>query len=146
MSDTQSLQINGLNNIVSMLKGLPAHLEQEILQKYLKSTSIKHGTEPIKAGITCSAIGKTNIKVSRDRLLYLALVSGPTTKAFWLRFADKGTKERVTASGANRGKIVGKFKIPSIIQGQVQPIIDESGAAIGEEIDKFLRQNNHPTI
>jgi len=146
MSDNHSFELKGLDNIVSMLRDLPAHLEQEILQKYLKSTSIKHGTEPIKSGLNCSTAGKMNIKVSKDRLQYLALVSGPTTKAFWLRFADSGTKERVTANGANRGKIVGKFKIPSIIQGQVQPIIDESGAAIGQEIDKFLNKNKNTSL
>lgn len=141
MSNDENFKLDGMSEILKALNDLPAHLEQEILQKYLKTASNKFVVEPLKAGLSYSTEVERSIKVNNDKKQYLALVSGPTTKAFWIRFPEKGTVQRTTKGGANRGMLVGKFRIPSIIDSQIQPIIDSAHKDIGEEIEKFLNKN-----
>ena len=132
-----------MSEILKALNELPAHLEQQILQNYLRTASNKYAVEPMKAGLPYSVKTESSIKVSKDKKQYLALVSGPTTKSFWIRFPEKGTVKRTNKNGANRGSLVGKFRIPSIVNSQIQPIIDNAHKDIGKEIDTFLNKNKN---
>ena len=137
--------MNGMNEIVNALNDLPAHLEQQILQNYLKSASNKFIVEPMKAGLPYSVRTESSIKVNKDKKEYLAFVTGPTTKAYWVRFVEKGTVVRTNKNGANRGQLIGKFRIPSIVDSQIQPIIDSAHKDIGKEIETFLNKNKPNT-
>jgi hypothetical protein len=144
-NESQSFEMKGMNEIVKALNDLPAHLEQQILQNYLKSASNKYVVDPMKAGLPYSIRTESSIKVNKDKKQYLAFVTGPTTKAFWIRFVEKGTIQRTTKSGANRGQLIGKFRIPSIVDAQIQPIIDSAHKEIGQEIETFINKNKPNT-
>ena len=141
-NETNNFKLEGMSELLKMLNDLPAHLEQEILQKYLQNASKKYAVDPMKAGLPYSVRTESSIKVSKDKIKYLAMVSGPTTKAFWIRFVEKGTAMRKTESGANRGQLVGKFRIPSIVNSQIQTIIDEAHTDIRKEIEEYVNKNN----
>lgn len=143
MSDEKNFEMKGLSEVLRALNDLPAHLEQEILQKYLRAASNKYVVDPLKSGLPYSVKTESNIKVNKDKKQYLALVSGPTTKSFWIRFPERGTVKRTTKKGANRGSLVGKFRIPTIVDSQIQSIIDNAHKEIGQEIDTFLNKNKN---
>jgi len=145
MSNETNFSMSGMTELLQTLNDLPAHLEQKILDNYLKAASNKYVITSIKSGLPYSVKTEVGIKVSKDKLKSMAFITGPTTDSFWIRFADKGTVKRTTSKGANRGQIIGKFRIPSLVNSQVQPIIDSAVTEIGEEIATFIKKNNKKT-
>ena len=139
-NESDNFKIDGMNEIVQALNDLPAHLSQKILDNYLKSTAKKYIINSMKTELPYSVKTKIGIKVSKDKLQYLAVVAGPTSDSFILRFLDKGTKLR-RYKGASRGLIVGKFRIPGIVSSQIQPIIDNAQKDIGQSVENFMNKN-----
>lgn len=142
MSDgSQRFRIDGMEELVRALRGLPVQLEREIIERYLRDASNRYGVGPLKSGLPYSPRTLAAIKATKDRTREQAYFSGPTTDAFWLRFVDKGTKVRKTKSGANRGRIVGKFRVPGIVNAQVRQIVDEAAGDLGKEIESYMNKN-----
>jgi len=143
----ESFKLEGMDKLLNSLNGLPEHLAQKVLEEYLKTTSQKFIVNSLKSGLSYGAYTESKIKVTKDKIKTLAFISGPTTDAFWLRFVDRGTKERTILKGdnkgANRGRIIGKHQIKGIVDGQIKLIIDDVEKGLGAEIDAYLKKNNN---
>lgn len=140
MNDNEKFEIDGLKEVMDILSDLPDRIQNNILKSYLSKTVNRFIVQELKSKLNYSSETERNIRVTQDRKNYLAYFGGPTTKSFWLRFTDKGTKVRTTKKGANRGKIIARNQIEPTIMGQVQPIIDNATKDFGEEINRILEK------
>lgn len=70
-----------------------------------------------------------------------AVVVGPTSDSFILRFLDKGTKERYTKTGAYRGAIRGKNIIESLLESQAKTVQKNATSIYGEALVKVTAKD-----
>ena len=126
-------KIDGLSELVDALKNLPNDLQNKILKSFLVKTGKKFIADELKTSLSYSERTKQMIRVVNDPLDRNAIYVGATRKIFWYRFADLGTKER-----KGRGKITPKNQFRSVIESQIEPIIDYTSDELGNEIVKNL--------
>jgi len=90
---------------------------------------------PFKARLTSKmAIRAAKVDGSRHPN---AVIVGPTTDVFPIRFVDKGTKERYTKAGAYRGMIQGKNLIESLLDQQGKQVQKDATTKYGEDLVKI---------
>jgi len=70
-----------------------------------------------------------------------AVVVGPTSNVFPIRFLDKGTVERYTKAGAYRGKIEGKHVIESLLDQEARKVQKDATIKYGEDLVKLTAKD-----
>ena len=124
---------NGLSEVEEALKTLPAKMQASLLKSFNRKASTKFVVKPLRMALNYSSRTKKAIKIASVRDDKTAVYAGPTSDAFYLRFLEKGTKER-----KGRGKITGKHKIERVADRGVNPIIKYTNKEFGEVINEFL--------
>jgi len=146
------MQLTGANEIVKLLETLPLKVQEKILLNTLKRIARTEVAQPIRSALPYSSTveGMVGVFNNKDRVLsiWAGVRAGkrsqeePTQppKGVILRFLEKGTKQRTTKGGANRGAISGSNKIPSLMQGYAANYVDEFNARFGEELAKMIEK------
>lgn len=134
------MKLVGTKEYTNILKTLPTKVSDSILRSFNRQAANKNVVKPLKSSLPYSENIKKNIKVQASNKNKTAVVAGPTSEVFYVRFLDQGTKNRTTKSGANRGQIIGKFALEPAIDGRVNSIIKYTNKEYGKEINKFLKR------
>jgi len=133
-------ELKGVKEIQEALLQLPAKVNAKLLQSVHRKTAKKFIIDSLRAGTPYSSTTKKSFVVQNDREDPTAVFAGPSSDAFWIRFVEKGTKQRETKKGYNRGSITGKNTIEPIVDQQIEPIINYVNTQYGEEIENFLQK------
>ena len=70
-----------------------------------------------------------------------AVVVGPISDVFPIRWLDRGTKERYTKAGAYRGKIQGKNIIESLVDSEASKIQKDAQTKYAEDLVKVTAKD-----
>jgi hypothetical protein len=146
--DTQKFEIEGLKEVVEALKDLPAEMQNKIIKAFLAKAGKKFVVNDLRTampyGQTVTGHGKLagreRYSVKTDPNDKNAIFAGVSNDSFWLRWTDLGTQERKTKKGYNRGMITGKQQVRSVIDSDINPIIDYARDEFGNEIKKNLER------
>jgi len=139
-NDSIKFQLDGADEIINALNALPAKIIVSLLRSVNRTAETQYIVKNLRSSIPYSANIKRNIKVESDRNDKTGVIAGPSSDVFWTRFLEKGTKQRKTKTGANRGSIIGNHTIEPIIDQNVPNIIDFINNNLGKEISKFLEK------
>ena len=124
MAENQ-FKVEGLKEVYDILNQLPLKVSESVLRSFNRKALTVNIVRPLKSVLNYSSETKKNIKVQADKLNKTAVVAGPTSSVFWVRFVDKGTKQRKTSAGWNRGRIRARNRI--------EPFVDGSNGIIGAD-------------
>lgn len=133
-------KIKGLKEIEDALSALEPKLQASILRAANRKAVKKYVVDRLRSALPYSAESKKGIAVMAARDDKTAVTGGITSDSYWLRWADKGTADRYTKSGAYRGRILGKNQVEPIIMGSVDDIIKWSTEELGNEVAKILER------
>jgi hypothetical protein len=116
-------KLEGTNQIINALSALNSRETDKLINFSLRRALNENVVKPLRNTIPYTN-SKKNIKVIKDKEFQNSYFGGVTKEAFYLRFVDKGTKERTTKSGANRGSITGNNKISNFINSSVNSTVE----------------------
>lgn len=138
-SSTQ-YKLEGHQQLIDALKVLPEKVRNNVIKSLLRKTGKKFIVDELKLGLNYKQETEKNIRVigSKSSENTIAVDAGVGSRAYHLRWADLGTKERKTKKGANRGKIIGKDEIQPTIERQIEPIVDNVNENLGKDINDIL--------
>lgn len=139
MGSKKKYSLEGANEVMKALEELPVKIQAKVIKSFLAKAGRKFVTNPLKSELNYSSQTEKSIRVVQDPKK-AAVSAGVTRSGYKLLWADLGTKERTTKSGANRGKIIGKKQIQPKILNSIDPIIDYVNEELGEEINKILER------
>lgn len=139
-NNIEKFEIEGLKEVIAALKDLPDVLQNKLIKSFLQKTGRKFIVNELKTVLPYHQRSKQGIRVVQDKNDKNAIFAGPTTDIFWYRWADKGTVQRQTKKGYNRGTIIPKNQIRSVVDNQIQPIIKYANEEFGNEINKNLER------
>lgn len=154
MNNNTDGAIEGADEIMAALDKLPGKLSWKILYNANRSILQTNVLPDLRAALPYSARTRRGIKVVKAKSTGTGVYVGVTTDAFWLRFAEKGTAERVTLGGGtkkqpegiSRGRISPGNPIAiSTIENKVADVMDQISrhypemivAAIAKELKKY---------
>lgn len=138
MSDIISYNLEGADEIEKLLSELPTKLSFSLLKSFNRKAVKKYVVDPVRAAVPYSASTKKGIIITDDRNDKTKISGGVVSNKFWVRFVEKGTKQRV--KGHNRGSITAKNIIAPIILNSVDDIINYSNKELGNELANFLQK------
>ena len=142
MSDiNQNYKLEGLEELLKALQELPEVIQVKIFKSFVRKVGKKFIVDNLKTLLPYSDKTKSRIAITQDKSDPTAIFAGITSKAFWIRFQERGTVDRKTKKGYNRGQIVGNRKVESIVDSQIDPIIDYTNDQMGAEVSKWLDRN-----
>jgi hypothetical protein len=133
-------EIVGLQELMNAIESLPIKIQASILQSFAKKAGNKFVVNNLRAALPYSVETKEGITTINDRNDKTAIFSGPTSDIFWIRWVERGTKQRTTKGGANRGAITATNRIEPITDSQIEGIIDYYSHELGNEIEKNLKR------
>lgn len=142
----QTFQIQGLKEIEEALNNLPQDLQLKILGKVNKMAVEKFVVAPMRNAVPYATKTEANIKTTGEKEDKTAIYGGVTSDSFWLRFADLGTAERTTKSGAPKGRIVGRHTLESTILNSPDDVINFIQGEISNEMEKILKAQLRSTL
>ena len=130
--------LEGLKEYLDMLEAIG---DDKVLQKILKAAnreSLKSASKALKSLPYPKSVKKIGIRAAKvdGNRHPNAMIVGPTSDAFKLRWLDKGTAERYTKTGAYRGKLVGTNKVESLINSEAKKVQDNVVELYGEGLVK----------
>jgi hypothetical protein len=138
--------LEGYNEIMKILETLG---DQKLINNLLKAAN-RESVKPLQKQIKGLPYGRLSKKVSilagkiEGNKHPNAVVVGPTSQVFQIRFVDKGTVERYTKAGAYRGKIEGKKLAEALIENgakDVQKTAETKYAeAISNAVEKYTKR------
>lgn len=140
MNNIEQFEVQGLSDVVKALQELPIQLQDKLIKSFLQKTGKKFIVNELKSALPYSSKTLKGIRTLSDKKDKNAVFTGVSSDVFWLRFVDKGTKERQTRKGYNRGSITPKNQVRSVIDSQIQPVIDYARDEFGNEINKNLER------
>jgi hypothetical protein len=140
MAEDFTYKLEGADEIEKALSDLPTKLSLKLLQSFNRKATKKFVVDPLRACLPYSAETKKGITVMNDRTDKTKVFAGIASNKFWVRWAEKGTKQRVTKKGASRGQIIGKNRAVPIIENSTDPIINYANKELGNEIANFLQK------
>jgi hypothetical protein len=138
MADEFTYELEGAAEIEKALNELPLKLSLSLLQSFNRKAVKKYVVDPVKASVPYSAATKKGIIVMTDRMDKTKISGGVSSDKFWVRFAEKGTKQRT--KGHNRGAINGRNIIAPMITNSTDDIINYARKELGQEISNFLQK------
>lgn len=136
------LKFVGLDELEKAMSILPEKTKDAFLKKVNRELANKYIISRLKS-LPYSSNVKKNIKIqtpkrSKDKT---AIIAGPTSAVYWLKWVELGTKQRETRSGADRGSIAPQNKIGPVIDSQIQPIINDWAKNVGDMIMNVIDKN-----
>ncbi len=139
-NSTTQYKLEGHQQLIDALKVLPEKVRNNVIKSLLRKTGKKFIVDELKLGLNYSQETEKNIRVigSKSSENKIAVDAGVGSRAYPLRWADLGTKERKTKKGANRGKIIGKDQIQPTIERQIEPIVEDVNENLGKNINDIL--------
>ena len=144
MADTISGSLEGYDELLKILQHLG---DEKKVNNLLKKTN-RIAVKPLQKVLKSMNFPKRLTKTVGIRAASIegnrhpnAVVVGPTTDSFVLRFLNTGTKERYTKSGAYRGKIIGKNIIESIIDDNAVSLLKSIPKQYGEDLIKLTKKD-----
>jgi hypothetical protein len=135
------MKLIGTREIADALDGMDKKLSMSLLRSFNRK-AIQRNALPGFIDAAHSRRGRESIKIvpsPRDKNK-TSLMVGPTSKAFFERFLEGGTKKRTTKKGWNRGSIRANRTYIQAAENSIDPIIDYSNNNLGEEIKKYLEK------
>jgi hypothetical protein len=136
--------LEGYDELLKVLQSLE---DEKEVNKLLKKTNraaikpIQRGYKglPFTARLTKGiAIRATKVDGNKNPN---AVVVGPTTDVFPIRFLEGGTVERYTKVGAYRGRIVGKHAIEPFLDAAGKKLQKDIPASYGEDLVKLTKRD-----
>lgn len=150
MTNSQTYELEGVKEILEALDAL----EQKNLVNIIRAVEGKDLNEniikPLKSNWTYPQSLRTAIGVQRDKEELAGYRAGikmgerslenpnRPPDGILIRFLDKGTKNRTTKRGYNRGMITGKRAIQTTINNQIDDVIGFFNRNFGTEVDKMI--------
>jgi len=136
--------LEGYDELLKVLKTLGDDKQVNALLKKANREAVKPVQKAMK-GLPFPArlvkgIAIRAVKVDGNRHPNAVMV-GPTSKVFPLRFLDKGTVDRYTKAGAYRGKIEGKNIIESFMDQQAKSVQKDAEIKYGEDLVKLTAKD-----
>ena len=100
-------KIEGLSEVMDALKDIKVKVKVQLIKSFLRKAMMKEIIKPLRADLPYSRNIIKNIKIftSRRDSNKTAIYGGPSSDVYWIRFMEKGTKQRYTKKGAFRGSI-----------------------------------------
>jgi hypothetical protein len=145
--DNQKFEIEGLKELTEALSALPEDVQNRIIKGFLGKVGRKFIVNELRSAMPYSQTvrkgkyaGKERYRVVTDPADKNAIYAGLSRDSFWVRWADKGTEQRYTKKGWNRGSITPKNDVRTVIETQINPIIDFARDEFGNEINKSLER------
>lgn len=133
------MKLEGTDQVLDALSTLQSDELDKLITSSIRKALNDKVVKPLRTAIPYSARDKKAVKTMKDREFKKnSIFGGVSTDAYWLRFIDKGTKERTTKSGANRGQITGNHKISNFIKNQSSAIPEYFNNDFGPEIEKMM--------
>ena len=134
------LEIEGIKAIQDALNSLGPKLSNQILRSFNRKAGTRFIVKNLRGSLPYSKRSKRGIKITTSRRdpNRTHIYAGVTTQSFWLRWAELGTVDRNTRTGANRGSIRGRHRVGPIINSQIRPIIKYTEKELGKEISNIL--------
>ena len=134
----QKFKIDGLKEVQQALRALPDKLSTSVLKSANTKAAREQMLKPLKSRLPYSENVKSQLRIRKGKGP-AAILMGPSTDVFYIRFVDKGTVERYTKSGAYRGKIRGEFHFRQIHRAQEKPLLKFVGKEYKNTVEKILK-------
>jgi len=151
MTNNQTYDLEGAKEVLEALDAL----DQKELVKIIRSVERKdlnaNIIKPLKTAISAYPESlRTAIGIERDKQELAGYRAGikigsrstetpnKPPQGILIRFLDKGTKNRTTKKGYNRGMITGKRAIQSAINNQIDDVVGFFNKDFGAEVDKII--------
>lgn len=129
---------HGVKEATDALKHLNHKLGNSVLRSFNRKTSKDVVLPKIKNAVH-SRRAKDGIKVQSVRGEKRAVMTGPVSKHYWERWLQKGTVNRTTKKGSNRGSIRENNTLEPLYEELVDPVIDYYAKNMGIFVTKTLR-------
>lgn len=153
--------IVGADEIIAALDKLTPKLSREVLFNAHK-TVLKEVVRPDLMSVlsSFSSASRTSVSIRKAKGTESGAYIGISTKAFWLRFVNYGTKDRTTkndtrtrrktarynqvgrlgrqSGGAYRGRVIGKKDISSTLESRTNAVLKEIQANYGTLVERAI--------
>lgn len=142
-NNIEKFEIEGLQEVMDAIQDLPAELQRKIIRGVLTKAGRKFIVNELRSALPYSSRLKESLSVVNDRNDKNAVFAGVSVgkrvdnklpAGILIRFLDGGTVERKTKKGYNRGSITAKNEVPSVIESNIQPLIDYINTEFGNEV------------
>ncbi len=135
-----SFELTGFNETIKALDSLSDRELEKILKKVLPIALRNKILNPEKAALPYSSRTERNIKIIQDKgdKQNLVYEVGPSSKSFWLRFLERGTKQRKTKSGKSLGAINARPIIEPTVDSNIPGLIEYINKETGNDINNIL--------
>jgi len=140
--------INGsLEGFDELLKVLKTLENEKLINSLLKKAN-REAVKPVQKALRglpypsrlTKGIGIRAAKIDGNRHPN-AVIVGPTSDVFPIRFIDKGTVERYTKAGAYRGMIEGKHEIEPLMDNQARTVQKNATTQYGESLVRITAKD-----
>ena len=132
----EGFEIKGLKEVDDALKTLDASLRAEVLKRANRDIL----NRLVKPQLNQLPYNRKRVSTVGARLDKTAVMLGISSKNYWLRFLDGGTKQRQTKEGWNRGIVTGNNRISNIIENSAEGVIEEVRENYSDIITKHLNR------
>jgi len=128
--------VEGVKEITEMLDELGYKIKSQVIRSFNRKALTTQIVKPLRAALPYSSV-KREIKVQNTRYNNnTAVVAGPTSKVFYVRFLEKGTKQRK----GPRGAIMPRPIIEPFVDGQVKSVIKFTSKEYGNEVERIMKK------
>lgn len=131
------LDIKGLDQIQEAIRLLPEKLSAQLINSTLRRISTETLVNPIRTALPYKSKTVRGVKVFSTREKTKILV-GPSEDVYWLRFVEKGTKDRVSKNGVRWRGINSRPIIKPVSDSQIPILIDKINNDFGKELNDFI--------
>ena len=131
----KDFKLEGAKEYSDILNSLGYKVKGQILKSANRSVLSKNITKQLRSSLPYSQQTTKEIRVGAERGSPTAVLVGPTTKSYWLRFVERGTKERI-----GRGKITASPKIEPYVDSRVNKVIDFTNKEYGKIIEGIIKK------
>lgn len=143
----KTYEIEGLKEVDEALASLPKEIHDKVIKNFLSKAGRMFITSELKTRMPYTQQIRWGRFAGKDRFITTtdpndknAIYAGLSRDSYWVRWADGGTIVRHTKKGWSRGQILPRNKIKTIINSQIEPIIDFARNEFGNEILKILER------
>ena len=140
MIDSTKFELEGSDAILDALDALEPRLLLAIIKAAERKSLMENVIRPVRGEIAYSADSKRAIRIVNDRQDRTGFFAGVTSDAFWLRFVEKGTKNRTTKKGFNRGSISPKPQIIPSILNTPDDVVEFFNKDFGQAVEAILQK------
>ena len=137
---SKKYHIDGIKEVMDALDDLKPKLKDQVLRSFLRKTASKEVVKPLRSHLPYSKKTTKHIRVGisrRDRNK-TSVYAGPTSDRFWIRFTEKGTKQRYTKKGAYKGQLKAKNRIEPFVNSRIDGVVKYFNKEMGNEVERIL--------